>query len=293
MPYPLSIFEYLRAPLATALLGTGAFILLLYILSHPKVQRFFKSRGPHWVRVLYDRLESTFGYLLIAIIIVDLPIAAFAVVDYIISIDRVRHYFSDKKHPISKEQVLDTLGFDLNLISYDLEESIELIRSSSTRFNDDSQHYIDSLTSAFTGNPTYSTGVELHQIIAENDFPVEASEFLLKPIIHLARTKYQVLHPLLWHYYLVNDYDGVMNVYELAKGWKWDRDIGGGSPKDHRDQERNDIIAASMHIAIMLLEENNKPMTDSIARIILEDSKIGLKAYHQFQFFRDKRSKGR
>ena len=271
-------------PIVAILLWCVALVAAGFLIK--KTAKFLERKTPR----LISAGLTVFTYVCVGLFLLTIPLGAFFILDSVFSVDRIRHYFSDKRHPITQEQIIDKLGFEYNQDLPNEEHIAELVKNASAVFDEDSQHYIDSLFLDFTYNHSFRSGANLQVLAASYDFPVEISSYMVCEMIPLAKTKYQVLNTILAYYYHIKDYDKVMSVYDLAKSWKWDRDIGRGSLKDRHNADRNTVLSNSMQLATQILEERYQPVTDSVARVILKHCVKGLKADYTNEFFWDRRA---
>ena len=215
-----------------------------------------------------------------------LCLISFLIIDSFFNIDTIRHRISDKKHNISNVQVERVLGYQRRSNSVNVEQARDSLHAYLSFFNEESRYSLDSL---FTGvcNDDYNSGLVLLINSIKFSFPVELQNFLTNRSLSLAKTKYQTILPILEYYRSIKDYDGVMSCYKLAKSWKWDIDISHGSPGDNRHEERELVLTNSLAYAVLILDEKT-PVSDSVARTIMQHCKAGLKVNPNTKIFWDK-----
>jgi len=236
-----------------------------------EIKHFFSLKVP-------NKILSAF--ITVDIYFIVLVVGPYAIISFInkdvYNLDRVRHIITDKKHPITQEDIIRTLHFNYDEANYTQEVIEGMIPLPSFFRGSSSKTLLDSLITEYKENPCFDSSFEVYQTALKLSIPKEIQDYYLNCAFKFAETKYETLKVILYTSYIRKDLNTVLSVYDLVKGWRWDRNLFQVSiKKDTHEADRYYTIALSMLYAIQLLEESSDQINDSIAKRIFEYSTIG------------------
>ncbi len=216
----------------------------------------------------------------------------------IYNLDRVRHVITDRRHPISQEEIFRVLNFDYEQSDKSQAEIERMVHSLGEAW---ANNPLDSLIDVLNESPNFDNCLSVYRTTLKLTIPDDIKNYYLSKAFQLAETKYETLRAILHTSYYRKDLDTVLSVYELVKEWRWDRNwFDASTKKDTHEADRNYTIASCMSYAIRLLENSPEQINDSIAQVIFDYTFIGADAAidlfsegsfdpHTFFFF-DKRA---
>lgn len=259
------------APFWVLILSIAGFVLLALLL-HNKSERIDRIISTLFSNKLGGILVNLLCIFLIVALVLSIP----DIVNRFYNLDRVRHIITDKRHPISQDDIIRSLNFDFE--KYD--ESVDAIEGMVQLYSffdqSSSEFRLDTLISKLSKSNDFETGFDVYQTVSKLTIPQKIKDYCLDKTFKLAKNKYETIKVILFTSYIRKDLDKVLSVYELVKNWKWDRNIFNESIKnDTHAADRNYTIALSMLYAIQLLEDSSEKINDSIAKTIFEYSTIG------------------
>jgi len=199
-------------------------------------------------------------------------------IDRVISLDKIRHLFSDKIHPVTIDDIIEELGFSFERSKLEKEEVDILLSQEKTGLDLDSRYVLDSLMLAYDDSWDFSTCLELYRFALNNEFSESIQSYYLTTSLDLAETKYDVIWPIIYNSVYYRDVDGLLSIYDLIREWKWDRDYLHGDKNDKHDFNYNYAIRTCLKYSIMILEDSYYPVDDNTASLILKLSNVGLRA---------------
>jgi len=230
--------------------------------------------------------------ILVAIVgicaIVFIPAALLVyTVNEVYSIDTLRHNIGAKRHPITKEQILDSLDFSIPKDIADEVRAKRILDKDIEKYDEESKRYLDSLFNNLSRGD-YTSGLSLYRHSIQEGFSDSLQTIIFGKTLNLAEGKYSTIDPVLDHYYQKRDYEKVMKCLEMAESWKWDRNIVSETPKDPRAYQRNKVMENGLSYAILILEEKYDPVPDSIAILIQDYCRKGIRLHSNYSVFYDR-----